>query len=101
MSLFAQGSDGTPIAYDLVGEGRPVVLIHGFAASRVITWRNTNWVNWLTRAGHRVVAVDCRGHGESGKPHEAAAYEDRIMVADILAVLDQEDIARADLIGYS
>jgi pimeloyl-ACP methyl ester carboxylesterase len=101
MSQFAHGPGGTRVAYDLVGDGPPVVLIHGFAASRVITWRNTNWVNWLTRAGHRIVAVDCRGHGESGKPHDTAAYDDRIMAADILAVLDQTSIARADVIGYS
>jgi pimeloyl-ACP methyl ester carboxylesterase len=101
MPEFAHASDGTKIAYEVFGEGPPVLLVHGFAASRIITWANTNWVSWLTRAGMRAIALDCRGHGQSGKPHAAAAYDDHIMAADVLAVLDGLDIPRADIIGYS
>jgi len=101
MTRFAHAADGTPIAYDLSGEGPPIVLVHGFAASRVITWANTNWYAWLTRASRRFIALDCRGHGESGKPHGVEAYDDRTMTSDIVAILDQEGISRADFIGYS
>jgi len=101
MTDFASAADGTPIAYETVGEGSPVVLVHGFGASRVITWANTNWYQTLTRAGQRLIAIDCRGHGESGKPHDQPSYEEGRMAADILTVLDTLGIAKADIIGYS
>src|SRR6185436_15009720 len=88
-------------AYDTAGEGEPIVLIHGFGASRAITWKNTGWYQTLTRAGRRVLAVDCRGHGESEKPHDVPAYDEGVMAADIVAVLEREGIAQADVMGYS
>jgi pimeloyl-ACP methyl ester carboxylesterase len=101
MTEFASAADGTRIAYETLGEGAPVVLVHGFGASRVITWANTNWYQTLTRAGRRLIAIDCRGHGESGKPHDQPSYEEGRMAADILTVLDTLGIAKADIIGYS
>ena len=101
MTRFTTSPDGLAIAYDAVGNGPPIVLIHGFAASRAITWRGTLWYDWLTRAGHTVIAPDCRGHGESDKPHEVDAYDDYKMLGDILAVMAAEGITRADIMGYS
>ncbi len=98
---FVTTSDGIDIAYEAAGEGRPVVLIHGFGASRVITWSNTGWCDRLIKAGHRVIAVDCRGHGESGKPHDPEDYDDGRMAADIMAVLADQSIPAADIMGYS
>ena len=60
-------SDGVPIAYLDEGQGPPVLLIHGFASNRQINWVDPGWVRHLTREGLRVIAMDCRGHGESGK----------------------------------
>jgi pimeloyl-ACP methyl ester carboxylesterase len=101
MTQFATAADGTAIAYETLGEGPPVVLVHGFGASRAITWANTNWYQTLTRAGRRLVAIDCRGHGHSGKPHDQPSYEEGRMAADILTVLDALGIAKADIMGYS
>jgi len=101
MTEFIEASDGVPLAFDVAGDGRPVLLIHGFAASRVITWRNTEWIGWLVRAGHRVIAPDCRGHGESGKPHDPRSYDDRRLAADAVAILDSLSIPVADVMGYS
>jgi len=56
MTEFASAADGTAIAYESLGEGAPVVLVHGFGASRAITWANTNWYQTLVRAGRRLVA---------------------------------------------
>ena len=61
-------SDGTTIAYDDVGEGPPIVLVHGFASSRDGNWRRPGWYDALAGAGRRVIALDCRGHGGSEKP---------------------------------
>jgi pimeloyl-ACP methyl ester carboxylesterase len=101
MTEFASAADGTAIAYESLGEGAPMVLVHGFGASRAVTWANTNWYQTLVRAGRRVVAIDCRGHGQSGKPHDQPSYEEGRMAADILAVLDALGIAQADIMGYS
>jgi pimeloyl-ACP methyl ester carboxylesterase len=101
MTAFVSAADGTAIAYETGGEGPPLVLIHGFGASRAITWKNTGWYQTLARAGRRIVAIDCRGHGESGKPHDIPAYDEGLMADDILAVLEALDIGQADIMGYS
>lgn len=101
MSDFVTGTDGTRIAYESVGEGKPILLIHGFASSRAINWRGPSWYDWLNKAGYRVIAFDNRGHGESDKPHERAAYDEALMTADALAVLDALGIPAADMMGYS
>ena len=81
--------------------GPPVVLVHGFASSHAVNWVNTLWVKTLTGAGRRVVGLDNRGHGQSGKPHEPAAYATTIMAQDVVRLLDHLAIPCADVMGYS
>jgi pimeloyl-ACP methyl ester carboxylesterase len=100
MTLFATANDGVRLAYETVGTGNPIVLVHGFASDRNQNWKNVGWYETLTDAGYQVTAMDCRGHGESDKPHDDASYGDK-MVADILSVMDAAGIERADLMGYS
>ena len=60
MTYYVTASDGTDIAYDCMGEGPPVVLIHGFGANRAITWGNTGWFQAMIRAAHgRVFQPRC------------------------------------------
>src|SRR5882757_4307458 len=101
MTYYVTASDGTDIAYDCMGEGSPVVLIHGFGANRGITWANTNWYQTLQRAGHKLIAIDCRGHGESEKPHDPADYHEGRMAMDVIAVLAALEIPEVDVLGYS
>lgn len=89
------------IAYDDVGEGDPVVLVHGFASSRDDNWREPSWYETLVDAGRRVVALDVRGHGESDKPRDPAAYEIETMADDVVALLDHCSIRTTALVGYS
>ncbi|WP_163363718.1 alpha/beta fold hydrolase, partial [Enterobacter cloacae] len=67
-------SDGVEIAYIDVpatgGTGDPVLLIHGFASNHAVNWVNTAWVRTLTQAGYRTIALDNRGHGQSGKLYD-------------------------------
>lgn len=96
-------SGGVTIAYDDIGprEGRPVVLVHGFTSNRKENWQRLGWYGAFERKNIRCVAFDCRGHGESGKPHDPAAYSRAAMVGDVIALLDHLGVERADLLGYS
>ncbi len=101
MTEFAKAPGGVSIAFETMGAGPPVILVHGFAARRIITWKNTSWYDWLLGMGRSVIAFDCRGHGESGKPHAPEAYNDRTMVMDIVAVMEAVDVGTAPVMGYS
>ncbi|WP_430914095.1 alpha/beta fold hydrolase [Methylobacterium sp. sgz302541] len=98
-------SDGVAIAYIDVpataGAGDPILLIHGFASNHAVNWVNTLWVRTLTQAGYRVIALDNRGHGESQKLYDPAAYGSDVMAGDALRLLDHLGIPRADVMGYS
>ena len=100
MTQFVTSKDGVRIAYDVTGEGNPIVLVHGFASSREQNWRAPGWIDALAAAGFRAVSFDCRGHGKSDKPHEPQFYGEN-MIDDILAVMDAADLWTADVMGYS
>ncbi len=94
-------SDGVEINYIDEGTGDPIVLIHGFASNLVVNWVDTGWVDTLTHAGRRVIAIDNRGHGGSQKFHEPENYSAPIMAEDVRGLLDELAIDRADIMGYS
>jgi pimeloyl-ACP methyl ester carboxylesterase len=98
---FFKSHDGTEINYIDEGNGDPVVLVHGFAASIQNNWRAPGVIDAIVAAGRRVLALDCRGHGQSAKPHDPSAYEGTKMAEDVIALMDHCGVARADLIGYS
>jgi pimeloyl-ACP methyl ester carboxylesterase len=101
MTQFATAPDGVKIAYEVAGQGTPILLIHGFASDRVQNWRGAMWYDTLTRAGYRVIALDNRGHGESDKPHDVKFYGHEAMANDALAVMNAVGITRTLLMGYS
>jgi pimeloyl-ACP methyl ester carboxylesterase len=94
-------SDGVPIAFIDEGEGEPIVLIHGFASNIGVNWVSTGWVRALRQAGRRVIALDNRGHGDSGKLYDPRAYRMPVMAGDARRLLDHLDLAAADVMGYS
>src|SRR3981189_3081545 len=99
MPSFHNGS--VEIAYLDEGEGDPIVLVHGFASSKNVNWVYPTWVSDLKKDGRRVIALDHRGHGDSTKLYDAAQYEIAVMADDVIALMDQLAIARADVMGYS
>lgn len=94
-------SGGVEIAYDVAGDGDPVLLIHGFASSSQVNWKDTGWVKTLVTAGHRVITIDNRGHGQSEKLYDPSQYTATLMAEDARRLLDHLGIARADVMGYS
>ncbi|WP_245499626.1 alpha/beta fold hydrolase [Tepidamorphus gemmatus] len=101
MQLRHFDSDGVDIAFIDEGEGDPVLLIHGFASNIEVNWVGTGWVSALRRAGHRVVALDNRGHGHSEKIYDPAAYAASDMAEDARRLLDHLGIERSAVMGYS
>jgi pimeloyl-ACP methyl ester carboxylesterase len=93
--------DDVELAYLDEGEGEPIVLVHGFASTAAVNWVHPGWVTTLRNDRRRVIALDNRGHGDSAKLYDPAAYHSAIMAEDVRALLDHLDLARADVMGYS
>jgi non-heme chloroperoxidase len=81
---------------DTGGEGRPIVLIHGWPLSGA-SW--SEQVGPLQDAGYRVVTYDRRGFGESEKPEDGYDYD--TFAADLAGLLDELDLRHVTLVGFS
>ncbi len=103
MATFRSGD--FHLAYDDIrpagGEAGTIVLVHGFATNRDENWRRLGWYGAFERKGRRTVALDLRGHGQSDKPHDPAAYGRAGMAGDIVALMDHLELGYVDLMGYS
>ena len=94
--LKTTGANPTEIYYQDIGQGRPVVLIHGWPLSHRM-WEAQ--IVALTEAGYRCVAYDRRGFGESGKP--AGGYEYDTFASDLNDLMNHLDLKDAALAGFS
>jgi len=89
--------DGVGTEYEVTGEGRPVMLLHGFPDSGRL-WRHQ--VPALAGAGFRVIVPDLRGYGRSGKPDGVDAYSLPLLAGDVMAVLADLEIPQTHLVGH-
>jgi len=80
------------------GEGTPVVLLHGLTATNRYVVMGSKA---LERAGHRVIAYDARGHGQSDPAPSPEAYRYEDLRDDLVGVLDSHGVERAVLAGAS
>jgi pimeloyl-ACP methyl ester carboxylesterase len=92
-------SKGVKIHYLIEGKGEPVILIHGLESSAAINWQLPGTVKTLA-SRYQVIAADCRGHGQSGKPTGEDQYGVE-MVEDVARLMDHLQIAKAHIVGYS
>ena len=98
MTEIVVRSDGVELAGDDVGEGAPIVLLHGLTATRRYVVMGSRA---LERSGHRVIAYDARGHGRSSPAPVPEAYTYPDLAQDLIAVLDSGGVDRAVLAGAS
>jgi pimeloyl-ACP methyl ester carboxylesterase len=98
---FFDSFDGTRIAWREVGEGRPVVLIHGYFSDAYTNWIRYGHAAAIAATGHRVIMPDLRAHGESDKPHDPAAYTPDALTRDGHALVAHLGLTDYDLGGYS
>lgn len=98
---YFTASDGVKIHYLEAGKptGSAVILIHGFSGTAHGNWF-LNGVADALAAKHHVVAIDCRGHGKSEKPHDPKKYGPQ-MAADVIELMDHLKIDKAHIHGYS
>ena len=96
-------SDGVRIRYHLAGpdDGVPTLLHHGYASDYQLNWVGSRWQDTLTRSGRLVVGLDARGHGQSDKPHDPAAYSLQALCEDVVNLLDHLGLGSTDFVGYS
>jgi pimeloyl-ACP methyl ester carboxylesterase len=92
--------DGTKIYYETIGEGQPVVLVHGFTGTNE-SWKRSPLYSDLIRDGFKVVTMDLRGNGKSDKPHIPEAYEDDAEARDIMGLTSMLALGKYKVIGYS
>jgi pimeloyl-ACP methyl ester carboxylesterase len=97
---YFAGRDGARLAYRELGEGRPLILIHGYLGSGTAMIR-TGMAERVAARGHRVILPDMRGHGDSAKSHDAAAYPPDVLADDGLALIEHLGLTGYDLAGYS
>lgn len=93
--------DGADLVWREMGQGRPVVLLHGLFSDAQTNWIRYGHANTLVNNYFRVIMPDLRAHGSSAKQHDPAAYPRDVLVEDGLALIEHLGLTDYDLGGYS
>ena len=80
-----------------LGEGPPVILVHGFP-ELAFSWRHQ--LPALADAGYRAIAPDMRGYGGTDKPQQVAAYTVQELIGDLTGLMDELETEKAVLVGH-
>jgi pimeloyl-ACP methyl ester carboxylesterase len=98
---FWTASDGVRLACHELGEGRPVVLLHGLFSDANMNWIKFGHAARIAAAGFRVIMPDLRAHGQSDKPHGEQFYPKGILARDLRELIELLQLAEFDLGGFS
>ena len=93
--------DGVKLAVHEMGQGRPLLLLHGLFSHAEMNWIKFGHAAMLVDAGYHVIMPDFRAHGQSDAPNDPAAYPQDVLMTDILALLDHLALDDFDLGGFS
>ena len=94
-------SDGVELAWREVGEGRPVILLHGLFSDAQMNWIKFGHAEKIAAAGFRVIMPDLRAHGLSAKPHDADSYARGVLAWDVRELIAHLGLTDYDLGGFS
>lgn len=94
-------SDGIELAYHEIGEGRPVVLLHGLFSDANMNWIRFGHAARIAADGFRVIMPDLRAHGLSSRPHEPEYYPCGILARDLRELIANLGLGDFDLGGFS
>jgi len=94
-------SDGVELAWHELGEGRPVILLHGLFSDANMNWIRFGSAEQIATGGFRVIMPDARAHGLSGKPHGEQYYPKGILARDLTELVAQLGLSEYDLGGFS
>jgi pimeloyl-ACP methyl ester carboxylesterase len=98
---FWTASDGVKLAWHEVGQGRPVVLLHGLFSDARMNWIKFGHADRIAAAGFRVIMPDLRAHGLSDKPHGPEHYPTGILARDLRELVAKLGLEEFDLGGFS
>lgn len=98
---YIEGFGGTRLAVHSMGEGRPLLLLHGLFSSAHVNWIKYGNAQVLADAGFEVIMPDLRAHGESEAPHDPDAYPEDVLVEDLGLMVIQLGLTDYDLGGFS
>ncbi len=93
--------DGVKLKVHEMGEGRPLLLLHGLFSNAYMNWIKYGHVDTLVKAGFHLIMPDLRAHGDSDAPHDSTAYPVDVLVQDIEALIDAYALDHYDLAGFS
>lgn len=93
--------DGARLSYRIEGQGRPVVMLHGFLANSRFNWIEPGLAKAIADAGFAAIMLDLRGHGASDASQDPAAYPSDVLARDVEALLQRLALTDYDLVGYS
>lgn len=96
-----EGYGGARLAVHRMGQGRPVLLLHGLFSSALVNWIKYGNAAILADAGFEVIMPDLRAHGESEAPHDPRAYPEDVLVDDLRLLVSQLGLTDFDLGGFS
>ena len=94
-------SDGIDLVYHELGEGRPVILLHGLFSDAQMNWIKFGHAERIAAEGFRVIMPDLRAHGASGKPRDPANYPSDVLVRDLRELIAHLGLGEFDLGGFS
>jgi pimeloyl-ACP methyl ester carboxylesterase len=98
---FYPGHGGTRLALHRMGEGRPLILLHGLFSSAEMNWVKFGQAALLAEAGFACLMPDLRAHGQSEAPHDPAAYPGDVLAKDLAALVSHLGLTDYDLCGFS
>ncbi|HEY0113173.1 MAG TPA: alpha/beta hydrolase [Allosphingosinicella sp.] len=94
-------SDGARVVWHELGEGRPVVLIHGLFSNAETNWLKFGHAQEIAARGFRLIMPDLRAHGQSAAPHDEGSYPPDVLARDGLELIAHLGLTDYDLGGYS